>query len=125
MKNLGVKMLFIGLRKAFDSVSNSFFLLSLSKYGVLDALIKKITYIYGLAKVKLLGEKEFKTIRLVKGYSLSPSLFILTRNSIIHRLKDNMCEKVNLEAKQVQLMAFADDLNAFLENSCKVVELIQ
>eukprot|EP00924_Labyrinthula_sp_SR-Ha-C_P008903 snap_masked-scaffold_2-processed-gene-5.29-mRNA-1 protein AED:1.00 eAED:1.00 QI:0/-1/0/0/-1/1/1/0/64 len=62
-------------------------------------------YLCSLAKVKVVeGEKESKTIKILKevmqGDSLSPTHFILTVDRIIHRLKDNTCEKVKLVTEQ-------------------------
>eukprot|EP00924_Labyrinthula_sp_SR-Ha-C_P016882 snap_masked-scaffold_6-processed-gene-17.6-mRNA-1 protein AED:1.00 eAED:1.00 QI:0/0/0/0/1/1/2/0/275 len=67
-ENLGLKMLFIDFKKAFDSVSHCFICLSLREHGVPKSLIKKIMYLYSLAKVKVVeGEKESKTTRILKG----------------------------------------------------------
>ena len=64
-------------------------------------------------------------LRVRQGCNLSPLLFNLFVNDIFQELKDNSCEPIKLQQKDIDCLMYADDLLILSETKAGLNNILQ
>ncbi|KAL3681103.1 hypothetical protein R1sor_024059 [Riccia sorocarpa] len=107
-------ILFVDLKKAFDTVQRDRLLLRLSQIGVPGDLIHSVVKLYQKVLIKIALEDEGVTNNLgvIQGCPASPTLFSLIIDELFWRMQEPM-GRVNLGTSAVPMLIFADDVALF------------
>ena len=122
--NIGLHLLFIDFRQAFDRVSRSRLLAALKEQRIPEKLIRLIdmTLTGSCAKVLVNGEmsREFPVSSGVRqGDALSTTLF----NLALHYVIEKMNVQGNIVSKSKQVCAYADDICLVARNMQSLEEM--
>jgi reverse transcriptase-like protein len=138
LKNQKLHVMYLDIKKAYDSVEHWALIDVLSKMGFNRTFTKLISSIYTNNKMQIItpygltsSEEDDKITRGVRqGCPLSPTLFILFINPLIAMLEESV-DGLYIDGESYTVDAFADDLTicttshqAMVSNFNKLVEFM-
>lgn len=112
-------IVFIDLKRAFDSVKHGILWDKLFHLGIIGKIIRVLRQMYNNAKLTVKSKDEYTRLMdvtegVLQGDSLSPLLFILFISDIVLYFKENGMDGIALTHElEIIMLLFADDIVMF------------